>query len=992
MATLISMATGNFTAAGTWNLADATSELDSEASSTATTTSYVASANFTPGAITVDAIAVKVASRTSGATGTFSLELYNSTGGASVQTAVIDAVDMPLAGGWVVLTITSTLLLAATNYQVRLKSSVAGTVTLYRNATAGNWSRQLRTTTTQAPAAGDKLIIAGEHTGAGTGNNFTVTMDETATTIYGNASFLQSITVNKRSTLTYGTTAATNYLLKVAGIVKVNTDGTFNIGTVGTPIPATSTAKLEFSVTTNVDSGLEIHTGGTFTSQGTTLHTVERAMLNADLAAAGTVLTTDVPTGWLAGEQIAFASTTRTTTENETRVLSINAAGTAVTVTSGATYAHSGTGSTKAEVINLVRNVKIFGTSTTLCAYVQLKDTSVSDIDYTEFYYLGSATANKHGVEVQTTTGSAALSNCSFHDYFATASTAAGIYSTISTLSNVTIEDNNFWYTNYIGIYFTASNTSFTEVITISDNWFINGQTGSTFGILILPTAATVSNNRIAGYNVGMQINSTTGGKLGAHSGNVIHSCASGLTLSNAFEGTISNLTVWRTGGLGITMGNCSRVEIDGVTSFGHTSGTLTLTDNKECLIKNMVSNSDTSYTQPYGIYLTGPNPGTIIYAASLGATTSHTTADLVTTAVVNDIIFHDTIFASSTELSISTWKLGGEYFSQNHQGTPGNNKRVAWEGTSTIDTTIYNTASPSLRMAPATAVVKLRTPRMSGSVLSGATLSVSAYIRKSVIGDGTAYNGNQPRLVVKANPAAGILTDTVLDTASGAAGSWELLSGVTAAVTQDTKLDFYIDCDGTTGWVNVDDVSLLNEALGGLPVWADGVPFVTGSANSAAYYTDPGETNVRLGVTYKFNSLTLNKTGTVRVPTTAQVKTGVIYDDADSLTGTYDGSDRWTDPGDDNVRLATAYKANSTTNNKTGRVTVPTAIVVLSGFAFETDAATTGTLSSPTAAQVADAVWDEAISGHVTAGTFGEEVAKEDTLVKVKNLTAAGL
>lgn len=35
-----------------------------------------------------------------------------------------------------------------------------------------------------------------------------------------------------------------------------------------------------------------------------------------------------------------------------------------------------------------------------------------------------------------------------------------------------------------------------------------------------------------------------------------------------------------------------------------------------------------------------------------------------------------------------------------------------------------------------------------------------------------TAYNGSQPRLVVKANPAAGILADTVIATASGAAES----------------------------------------------------------------------------------------------------------------------------------------------------------------------------------------------------------------------------
>lgn len=43
MSFLISAATGNFTAAATWKVADTTMFLDSYAGSTATTTSYVAS-------------------------------------------------------------------------------------------------------------------------------------------------------------------------------------------------------------------------------------------------------------------------------------------------------------------------------------------------------------------------------------------------------------------------------------------------------------------------------------------------------------------------------------------------------------------------------------------------------------------------------------------------------------------------------------------------------------------------------------------------------------------------------------------------------------------------------------------------------------------------------------------------------------------------------------------------------------------------------------
>lgn len=98
-----------------------------------------------------------------------------------------------------------------------------------------------------------------------------------------------------------------------------------------------------------------------------------------------------------------------------------------------------------------------------------------------------------------------------------------------------------------------------------------------------------------------------------------------------------------------------------------------------------------------------------------------------------------------------------------------------------------------------------------------------------------------------------------------------------------------------------------------------------TGTYDGSDRWTDPGVTNVRLSTAYKANSTTNNRTGTVRVPAVGNVKTGYAYDASDSLTGTYDGSDRWTDPGEANVALGVAYKANSLTNNKTGTLEAAT-------------------------------------------------------------------
>lgn len=62
----------------------------------------------------------------------------------------------------------------------------------------------------------------------------------------------------------------------------------------------------------------------------------------------------------------------------------------------------------------------------------------------------------------------------------------------------------------------------------------------------------------------------------------------------------------------------------------------------------------------------------------------------------------------------------------------------------------------------------------------------------------------------------------------------------------------------------------------------------------------------------------------TIGYPVAATVKTGVTLPVTGSYTdsvGTYDGSDRWSDPGESNVVEGVSYKANSTSNNKTGTV-----------------------------------------------------------------------
>lgn len=228
MANLIAVG-GNFTTAGSWGTVESVSELDSEAGNTAVSTSNLDTATFIPAATALDAVALKFHSRIASPTGTFTVTLRNSTAGTDAQSVTVNVSDIPLGDttnvglGWITFKFASTETPNGTDsYLIRVVCSNTGSqVTLYRNATASNWSRKLRTTTTQAPAAGNHLVISNEFLGAASANAVTITMDNIATTSFGptvSGGPAQGIVVSGNGTLTFGVTASTAYYLRWKGI------------------------------------------------------------------------------------------------------------------------------------------------------------------------------------------------------------------------------------------------------------------------------------------------------------------------------------------------------------------------------------------------------------------------------------------------------------------------------------------------------------------------------------------------------------------------------------------------------------------------------------------------------------------------------------------------------------------------------------------------------------------------------------------------------
>lgn len=824
MATRISQVSGNFNDAAIWRLVQATADigtpyLDSEAASTSLSTTPTDSQTFqwTTTAPTIDGIAVKIASRLASPTGTITITLRNVTllsDVASVTINVSDIDNLQSANqGWYFFRFAAPqTLLVVTSYAVRAVCSVVNEVSLYRDGTAGNWSRMLRTTTTGAPAANDQLHVLGEHTGAGAGNSFTVTMNNTATTSFGptvSGGPPQGITVGKRATLDLATAASTNYYLKWKGMLAVFSGGTLNLGTSGTPLPSTSTAVFEMDSVANVDTGLELREGSTFNFYGATKTTV-KTLLNTDEAAAQTVIGVASTSGWANGDELSFAPTTRTASEAEKKTISTVDSATQVTLTAGLTNAHSGTSPTQAEVANLTRNIKIRGVSATLCGYIRAYSTGTVAGQYIEFTQLGSATANKRGIDVATTTGSFNMQYCSIHD--CTVASSLGLNCNSSTNNNITFS-NNVTYNIANQHLLTAATTG--TSLTFDNNLFTRNTDAGTDLVTLNDAGGTFTNNTMTGATGrGLTIQDVV--SYGTITGNTQHGNGSnGLRLSGSSsltDVTIGTNTVWRNSLDGITIGlPFYRLTFDTLTSFGNATGNLTFTSSCLFIINNGTFNGDTTFSTARGLnFSTGAlfikgQLNNCDFGTAAGIKTTHSTADInVLGACLYEIDMYNTILASGTEVGNQSTMIAGSYIrSQKHDQTAGNHRSWFKYGNIVINTATFRTASPSEALSPTNASNKLESGRKKVAVANGQTVSPTAYVNKAA-----SYTGAQPRLILKKNIPLGINADTVLATASGGTGSWLTLTGTTAAATDDGVFEFLVDCD-TNSTVFVDDWSV---------------------------------------------------------------------------------------------------------------------------------------------------------------------------------------
>lgn len=854
MAVLHASSSGNMQTLSTWRVVNSTSFLSARSASSAVSTSYTGpAAGTTPGAITVEGILVLLNYRSASPSGTFSVQLYNHTGAAYVSGTLvtINVSDLPrsstsgIALGWVYMKFASPVTLTAGQaYSARLTTSVASQVFAWRTASANTWIQGLVTNASPGSFVNsDNFIITGTNTSAGVSTIATVTMNQTGVNpIWGLSTTGFENYVGQGGQLVFGTSAGVNYRLPLTGNLIVCQDSLLTVGTQANPIPASSSALIDITCVSSGQFALFIE-GGNVEFCGATKKTW--TLLAADVAAGATTSTTTVATSWLNSDNIVFPPTTRTATQSDAVTMNANASGTTITHTA-LTNAHGGNAATlvQGEVGNLTKNVTFGAGNSSFPPYIFYRGYESSfTARYTAFSDIGTTTVAAAGLAIQQVAGDLGdvlIDECVFRRTTLATGFIAISYSTAnSNLKSFSLTNSLFHQYGYAVYWAQLANAVITSPSSapVIEDCLINRPFN--IGLALGEPQMILRRNRIAGsngtaFNTGITTLTTGPLAWGEKLDNVAHSNASyGFNIAD--KHTIGGVTclwqgtlAWRNNTAGWLFDNVYSSSPNdfvhtGLVGFGNTnqiyfnacSGDITISDSYFYGGSTLVStgliapqsgtaNTMTRFTDCYFGY--DQNLSASAYSSAVYITNTVTRA--------MNIVATNCLYGGTEALFTSG--LGGLYDSRlglvslKHNGVTGSHKVFNQTGYYQTDTSIYKTASPSIRMVSIIGNIDLNSNLYRIPVNAGSTCQVSVWVRKSTTSDsgGVNYNGNQPKLMYRYNALAGNLTTITAATMTASLGVWEQLTYTTATIPDSTVLEFYVECDGTAGWINIDDWS----------------------------------------------------------------------------------------------------------------------------------------------------------------------------------------
>lgn len=658
----------------------------------------------------------------------------------------------------------------------------------------------------------------------------TVSVDYVKLTVYYVTVPYGAVVVSDGGTYQFGTAAATNYAAAVTGLaagatsglrgLEVCSGGTVTLGTSGSRMPSDSTALLYFGVASAVQFGAEVRGTGVLRAYGAVKTPWTR--LASAAAADATALTVGHrvgdTTGWAVGDEVAIGGSNRSTSETELRTLAAVGSSTTCTLLQPLTTAKEGGNNVAGDpvsvpVANLTRNVRVCGVSAALTTYCRVAAGATFAVDSTQWQFVGSVTSGKRGIETATTTGSFSLASSVLRDV--TVSSAV-LLALVTTTGSCSVTSSVFYFGGSGGGSAVSVSTATSGAHTITGNCVIGrNRDGSAVGIAVSDIGSTVTGNLVTDLGIGFNYGEASAVGV-PFSNNEASYCTYGLSTTATCGGAVVSSCVFARcftagvfGGGGSTAPDVRpHITFSACAAFGSATNIWLVVEGFYRLT-SPVCYGEAAYTSTTGLTVSRA-----VWADVVGGTFSSHTQDVVCGGILGRLTLTDCLLGSSSEVGSQTgMAAGGLIVSVNHDQVAGAMRVWKRDGTLSSDTTIFRTASPSLRLTPNTASFKLtsvnETSGFRAAVAAGGTATLTVWVRKSVVGDGAAYNGAQPRVMLRRNPQVGVTDDTVLATASNAAnGAWEQLTATTPAATAAGVFEVYVDADGTTGWVSFDDFS----------------------------------------------------------------------------------------------------------------------------------------------------------------------------------------
>lgn len=791
---------------------------------TVTTSSQGSSSFILTGGTTYEGYILQL--RESNLVGTMTF-CFNFSGGTNIRCVVVNMTDLSgttlstQTGGYYYFKFATPYTTSGTSGYNYTIATNTGSIVYYNTNNINQFSGGLVQSTTTTPVSGDTLFILGPMTGTSTPPYNTVTFDQTGSTPYA---FVEvggygKMVLENASGKNYQLPILTGGALRTRNLVTSQT-GIIEFGNSTTRANSGSTLTINLSASTSQFNGIFVRGNSTLRMYG--MQRTRYGRMGADAQTGSTRITLlSTPTNWLSGDTLAFGSSLRSASSFvETQTITGSTTGATIPITP-LSVAKSGSTGQFTPVLNLTSNIKIYGNSSSI-GYHIITDLGrpIFDCDNIEMRYFGSATSSAEGLTFQGTSATTVQSITNSALYESTTTSPQAYITNTTTCQNMTVTGNSIYglsvASDSIGVRLVANNTTTSPIFIINDNFSVGGGTEA---FTISEPRVTFRNNVANGIIAqGMSFTWTYPYVYSAMtniiSNNEVSNCTTGPNIAaSPFSGT--NFTVIKCNGNGLVIATGTDIVVENSNFSGSTYNVGSAGPYFDCYIRNSsfggmvgsVSTANVNFSANIdGLYLENCN------FSSSNVTGPHLRQQNSGGGLNYPATSRNSFFGTGITLNAavsSTSKGLQNFFTyQNYQQVKNSGLTSYYYGTTFIDTTIFDNISPSFRCQPSSAVFPLNVPAFYVAVRSGATKTISIKVRKSVVGDGAAYNGaTQPYVWLPPNGNLGPqFTGITVMTASNAAnGAWETLTYTTPVCNDDSVLQFWVFQIGTTGWVNWD-------------------------------------------------------------------------------------------------------------------------------------------------------------------------------------------